>query len=338
LPHSVASLLAICVGGFLAASMLCGTATSLPEMVGYRFLQGAFGASMAPLGQALVMDSFPREKHGQVLSLWGVGAMLGPILGPTLGGYLTEALNWRWVFYINVPICAVALLGIWSVSFKSKAPARCPSTCSTSRCSASRWVPVQLMLDRGHSLNWFSSWKSSSRQRGEPLLLCSLSTCSRGAFIEPRLFKDRPRRGAGADCRIAVVMMAQMALLPSFLQQLMHRSTPSYDADAARTGVDDRGADLAPDRSRRPARDDDLAWWDSGCRLTNVDHPTCTWTTSRSCALVSCGASAWPSWCRPCRSPHSRPWRRSARVPRCSLIPTSAAIVGVSVLFTGWPR
>src|SRR3546814_17444900 len=100
------------VSGFTVASMLCGTATTLTEMVLFRLMQGAFGAALVPLSQAVLLDTFPRERHGSAMAMWGVGVMVGPILGPTLGGYLTEFYNWRWVFYINLPFGILALLGI----------------------------------------------------------------------------------------------------------------------------------------------------------------------------------------------------------------------------------
>ena len=105
-------LFAIMVIGFTVASMLCGAATSLAEIVLFRLLQGAFGAGLVPLSQAVLLDTYPREKHGSAMAMWGVGVMVGPILGPTLGGYLTEFYNWRWVFYINLPFGILALLGI----------------------------------------------------------------------------------------------------------------------------------------------------------------------------------------------------------------------------------
>src|SRR5712672_1989505 len=105
-------LFQIAVAGFTAASVLCGLAATLPEMVLFRLVQGLFGASLVPLSQAVLLDSYPREKHGSAMALWGVGVMVGPILGPTLGGWLTEYYNWRWVFYINVPIGILAWLGL----------------------------------------------------------------------------------------------------------------------------------------------------------------------------------------------------------------------------------
>lgn len=105
-------LFLVTVAGFTAASVLCGVAGSLEEMVIFRLLQGVFGAPLVPLSQSVLLDSYPREKHGSAMALWGVGVMLGPVLGPTLGGYLTEFYHWRWVFYINLPIGILTFLGL----------------------------------------------------------------------------------------------------------------------------------------------------------------------------------------------------------------------------------
>ena len=89
--------------------MLCGLAQTLAQMVLFRLLQGVFGAALVPLSQAVLLDTYPREQHGSAMAMWGVGVMVGPILGPTLGGYLTENYNWRWVFFINLPFGLLAL-------------------------------------------------------------------------------------------------------------------------------------------------------------------------------------------------------------------------------------
>ena len=105
-------LFQIAVAGFTAASVLCGLAGTLPEMVLFRLVQGLFGASLVPLSQAVLLDINPPQKVGQAMAVWGAGIMVGPILGPMLGGWLTETYNWRWVFYINVPIGIVTFLGL----------------------------------------------------------------------------------------------------------------------------------------------------------------------------------------------------------------------------------
>ena len=102
----------VSVIGFTFASMLCGMASSIEEIVMFRILQGIFGAALVPLSQSTLLDINPKEKHGSAMAIWGMGVMVGPIVGPALGGYLTEYYNWRWVFYINVPLGIIACLGI----------------------------------------------------------------------------------------------------------------------------------------------------------------------------------------------------------------------------------
>ena len=98
--------------GFTIASMLCGAAQTLPQLVLFRTLQGVFGAALVPLSQALMMETYPREEQGKAMAMWGVGTMLGPITGPTLGGWLTDEYTWRWVFYINLPVGILCAFGL----------------------------------------------------------------------------------------------------------------------------------------------------------------------------------------------------------------------------------
>jgi DHA2 family multidrug resistance protein len=105
-------LLLIAIAGFTIASVLCGIAGSIGQMVAFRLLQGLFGAALVPLSQSTLLDVYPREKHGSAMALWGMGVMVGPILGPPLGGWLTDTYSWHWVFLINVPIGALALFGV----------------------------------------------------------------------------------------------------------------------------------------------------------------------------------------------------------------------------------
>src|ERR1019366_8510813 len=105
-------LFLVSIGGFTVASMLCGMAQSVTQIVLFRVLQGAFGAALVPLSQTVLLGAYPRERQGFAMALFGMGVMVGPVLGPVLGGWLTEYYSWRYVFYINLPIGIVALLGI----------------------------------------------------------------------------------------------------------------------------------------------------------------------------------------------------------------------------------
>src|SRR5262244_2967290 len=98
----------VSVAGFTLASALCGVATSLGQIVIYRLLQGVCGAALVPLSQSVLLQINPPQRHAQAMSVWGMGVILGPIIGPALGGWLTEDYNWRWVFYINLPVGVIA--------------------------------------------------------------------------------------------------------------------------------------------------------------------------------------------------------------------------------------
>ena len=108
----------VAVAGFTITSALCGLAQNLDQIIVFRLLQGAFGAALGPLSQTIMMDMFPPQSRGSVMGIWGMGVMLGPILGPTLGGYLTDAFSWRWVFYINVPVGIAAVDGLVACSIE----------------------------------------------------------------------------------------------------------------------------------------------------------------------------------------------------------------------------
>src|SRR5580658_5892721 len=101
-----------CITGFTIASALCGVAQNLPEMVLFRFLQGLAGAALIPLSQSVMLDLYPQRMIPQVMSIWSAAVIMGPIIGPAVGGWLTENFSWRWVFYINVPIGALAIFAL----------------------------------------------------------------------------------------------------------------------------------------------------------------------------------------------------------------------------------
>ncbi|MEJ2690047.1 MAG: DHA2 family efflux MFS transporter permease subunit, partial [Deltaproteobacteria bacterium] len=149
-------LMIVSISGFVATSALCGQAGTLTEMVLFRILQGAFGAPVIPLSQSVIVDNFPAEERGRAMALWGVGVMLGPILGPTLGGLITQHFGWRWVFYINVPVGFINLLLVANAIERS-AGKRVRADWWGALLMALGIGALQMMLDRGNQEDWFSS-------------------------------------------------------------------------------------------------------------------------------------------------------------------------------------
>jgi DHA2 family multidrug resistance protein len=211
---------------FTIASVLCGVAQTLPEMVAFRLLQGMFGAALVPLSQAVLLDSYPKEQHGSAMALWGLGVMVGPILGPTLGGYLTDAYNWRWVFLINLPFGILAFLGILSFVPETVRNRERPFDFFGFAMLSLGIGALQLMLDRGETKGWFGSTEiiveTALAGLGLYLFLVQMLTAER-PFLEPRLFKDRNLVvGLSFIFVVGVVLLATLALMPPFLQNLMH--------------------------------------------------------------------------------------------------------------------
>jgi DHA2 family multidrug resistance protein len=213
------------VVGFTLASMLCGAAQTLPEIVLFRLLQGIFGASLVPLSQAVLLDTYPPEQHGKAMAMWGVGVMVGPILGPTLGGWLTEYYNWRWVFYINLPFGVLAWLGL--AAFVRETPidrSRRFDLLGFALLSLGIGA-MQMMLDRGQSLDWFANPEIiiEALLAGLALYLFVAHMFTHDhPFIEPGLFKDRNFSvGLVLIFIVGIILLATMALLPPFMQSLL---------------------------------------------------------------------------------------------------------------------
>jgi DHA2 family multidrug resistance protein len=216
----------VSVAGFTIASMLCGLAQSLAEIVVARLLQGLCGAALIPLSQAVLLDINPPDRRPRAMSLWAMAATLGPIMGPALGGWLTENYNWRWVFYINLPFGILAFVGIL---------ARLPhSPIGKSRfdffgfTSLSAGIGAfQLLLDRGQLKDWFDSpeiWMEATiAVVALYLFVVHMLTTTQQRFVNPALFKDR-NFVAGSVFIFVVggVMFATLALLPPMLQDLMN--------------------------------------------------------------------------------------------------------------------
>ena len=154
-------LFIVCVGGFTVASMLCALAQNIEQIVAFRMMQGMCGAALVPLSQAVMLDTYPLEQRGQAMGIWGIGVMLGPIMGPTLGGWLTEKYTWHWVFLINVPVGIVTVLGLIVFMDETKRQAQLQVRLVRLPGARGRHRRLQLMLDRGEQLGWFDSPRSS---------------------------------------------------------------------------------------------------------------------------------------------------------------------------------
>ncbi len=234
-------LFVTCLTGFTITSMMCGAAQTLHQMVLFRLLQGVFGAALVPLSQATMLDIYPIEQRGNAMAIWGVGVMIGPILGPTLGGYLTEMYNWRWVFYINLPFGVVATTGL--VLFMPRAAPRAGMRFD--------WIGfavlslgiggIQLMLDRGQDQDWFTSREIMVEAvlggLGIYLFIVHMFT-GRRPFIPPALFTDR-NFAAGVAMMFAAgtILVSSSALMAPWLQNLAN-----YPVDTAGLIMAPRGA------------------------------------------------------------------------------------------------
>jgi len=213
------------VSGFIVSSMLCGAATSLTELVVFRMLQGMFGAGFVPLSQAVILDAWPRERHGQAMAIWGVGVMVGPILGPTVGGYLTEYYSWRWIFYINLPIGLLALTGILAFVPETVLDRERPFDLFGFSLLSLGIGALQLMLDRGESKGWFDSSEIVIEAALAVLFIYMFIVhmfTARRPFLEPGLFRDRNFAvGLFLIFIISMILLSTVTLLPPFMQQLM---------------------------------------------------------------------------------------------------------------------
>jgi DHA2 family multidrug resistance protein len=211
--------------GFTITSMLCGAAQGISDMVLYRVLQGIFGAALVPLSQAIMMDIFPHEKRGQAMAIWGMGVMLGPIMGPTLGGWLTEYYSWRWVFLINLPFGIATVTGL--AFFMPDSKPRQMNFDWFGFIALSLFIGFfQLMLDRGETLGWFESneimLEAVAAGAAAYFFLAHTAT-SEKPFIPPALFKDfNFTLGVFFMFFVGILILATIALITPFIQNVMN--------------------------------------------------------------------------------------------------------------------
>lgn len=216
-------LFVLSVGTFTLASILCGVAQNITEMVLFRAIQGVGGAFLGPLAQTLMLDINKPSEQGKAMSVYGMGVMIGPIMGPIVGGYLTEWFDWRWCFFVNVPVGIVCVAGLIAL-LPEKEMKRRDFDLFGFTMLALGLCGLQLMLDRGQHADWFSSteiWIEGA------IALCGLwvfmvhTVTARKPLFAPELFADRNFASAAVFMFIiGMVMFAAMALLPSLLEGL----------------------------------------------------------------------------------------------------------------------
>jgi DHA2 family multidrug resistance protein len=217
-------LLVGAVLGFTVSTVLCGLAGSLPELILWRTCQGLFGAPLVPLSQAITLDTYPKRQHGTAMALWGVGVMLGPILGPTIGGYMTELYDWRWVFFVVAPFGVIALLLCMAfVPESGREPARRLDWFGFIALSVAV-AATQLMFDRGQRQDWFESreivlWAAVAAL-GFYLFVAHSLTAAR-PFFDLRMFLDRNFVvGLVLMTVFGLLVFVPMVLIPTLLERL----------------------------------------------------------------------------------------------------------------------
>jgi DHA2 family multidrug resistance protein len=206
--------------------MLCGMAQSLVQIVLFRILQGIFGAALVPLSQSVLLDVYPKERQGFAMAMWGIAVMVGPVLGPVLGGWLTENYTWRWVFYINLPIGALTLLGTVSFLPETKQNAGAKLDWFGFGTLSLAIGALQVLLDRGEQLDWFGSGEiliEAIVAASALYLFLVHSFTADEPFVNPALFRDRNfTAGTLFIFIVGVTYLASLALLTPYLQNLMN--------------------------------------------------------------------------------------------------------------------
>lgn len=219
-------LFLIAVTGFTLTSMLCGMSQSLSQMVVFRLAQGVFGAPLVPLSQSVLLDINTEERRGSAMAIWGVGVMVGPILGPTIGGWLTETYNWRWVFYVNLPIGIITVLGLSTFLSAKRLPAP-PRFDWLGFLFLSLGIgALQMLLDRGEQVDWFQAAEiqieTGLALLGFYLFVVHLAT-AKNPFIDPRVFKDwNFTASLVLIFAVGAILLASLALITPYLQRLMN--------------------------------------------------------------------------------------------------------------------
>ncbi len=218
-------LFVVCTAGFTLASVLCGLATNIDEMVAFRLLQGVFGAALVPLSQAVLLDSYSAEERGAAMAIWGIGVMLGPIMGPTLGAWLTDNYSWHWVFFINLPVGIITVIGLLMFMDETAQQKHLRFDWFGFLFLAVGIGALQVMLDRGEQVGWFESPEILAETIVSAagfyfFLAHSLTTPQ--PFVRFDIFKDRNYVGGCLFMVvIGLVLFGTMALVTPYMQNVL---------------------------------------------------------------------------------------------------------------------
>ncbi len=218
-------LFIICVAGFTVASFLCALAQNIEQMVLFRLLQGMAGAALVPLSQAVLLDSYSLEERGSAMAIWGVGVMLGPIMGPTLGAWLTDNYSWHWVFLINLPIGVLTVIGMLLFMEETHRHEHLRFDWYGFIALAIGIGSLQLMLDRGEQVGWFEAneiWIEAIVSATGFYYFFAHSLTTPEPFVRFEMFKDRNFvSGCVFMLVIGLVLFGTMALITPFMQTLL---------------------------------------------------------------------------------------------------------------------
>jgi MFS transporter, DHA2 family, multidrug resistance protein len=230
-------LLLACVVGFTVTSLCCGLAASLPQLIFFRVLQGLSGGGLQPLAQAILLETFPKERHGHAMAAFGIGVLLAPILGPTLGGWITDNYSWRWIFYLNLPVGALSVILIKRFVFDPPYVKRSGDKVDLYGIGflALGIGSLQVFLDTGERKDWFSSnyirtFAILCAVGLVALVIRELTTDH--PVVDLRILKNRSfTAGTFLMGMLGFVLYASLVLLPLYLQTLM--GYPAYNAGLA---------------------------------------------------------------------------------------------------------
>jgi MFS transporter, DHA2 family, multidrug resistance protein len=220
-------LLMMAVTGFTVSSVLCGLAPTLPLLIVFRVMQGAAGGSLQPATRAILLETFPREKRGHAMAFFGVGIVVAPILAPVLGGWLTTDYSWRWIFFINVPVCIIGLILL--ETFVHDPPYIQRGTLRMDYWGLGLLVTgigsLQILLDKGQEEDWFSSHFIVTLAVIAAACLTAfviLELRAAQPLVHFRLLKYRTfATGVALSATLGFVLYGSIVLIPLFMQELL---------------------------------------------------------------------------------------------------------------------